>query len=483
MCDPGIKIEAGYGPYEDGKVDDVFLKYPDGTYYSGEVWPGWCHFPDFTNPTTRAWWGEKFKSYTDLGVDGFWNDMNEIATWGQMLPELVEFDFEGEKGTLRKGRNIYGMLMAKATYEGAKKQLAGLRPFNLTRAGYSGIQRYAALWTGDNVATEEHMMAGVRLVNSLGLAGVPFTGYDVGGFAGDATPELFARWISIGAFSPFFRGHSMINSRDAEPWAFGEEVEQISRNYITLRYKLMPYIYSAFFESSQNGLPIARSLAIGYTHEAPIYDGRFENQYLFGPSFLIAPLESTKDIARVYLPAGTWYDLHTGRRYAGSAEYFIEANLERLPVFIKGGAIIPMQSHINSLDQAPEDTLYLHLYADVADNIFLYYEDDGTSYNYQNGSYYKRAMRYLASDQKLVINPAEGSFISKFKQVKLVLHGFGTLKKAIVDGQAFDIYSEEFSYLKQISSFDPKGKNYTINMEKVQTLHFELSQEQIIISL
>ena len=193
MCDPGIKIEEGYEPYDDGVAKNTFIKYPDGENYAGQVWPGWCHFPDFTNPTTREWWAQKFKDYVAIGVEGFWNDMNEIATWGNALPENIEFDFEGHKATARRGRNIFGFQMARSTYEGTKKLLNGNRPFNLTRSGFSGIQRYAAVWTGDNVAYDEHMMLGVKLVNSMGLTGIAFAGYDVGGFVGDASTKLFAR--------------------------------------------------------------------------------------------------------------------------------------------------------------------------------------------------------------------------------------------------------------------------------------------------
>ncbi|HYC85021.1 MAG TPA: TIM-barrel domain-containing protein, partial [Chryseosolibacter sp.] len=264
MCDPGIKVEKGYHTYEDGIAKDVFIKYPDGSQYTGQVWPGWCHFPDFTNPRTREWWKEQFRDYIELGVQGFWNDMNEIATWGNMLPENVEFDFEGHKASMRRARNVFGLMMARSTYEGTKALMKNRRPFNLTRSAYSGIQRYAAVWTGDNVAYDEHMLLGVRMVSSMGLTGVAFAGYDVGGFVGNADSKLFARWISIGAFCPFFRGHSMINSRDSEPWSFGEEVEQISRNYIRFRYQLMPYIYSLFHEASQTGMPVQRTLAIDY---------------------------------------------------------------------------------------------------------------------------------------------------------------------------------------------------------------------------
>src|SRR5690349_7710251 len=289
--------------------------------------------------------------------------MNEIATWGNMLPENIEMDFEGEKSTLRRGRNLYGFLMARSTYEGTKAVMKNQRPFNLTRSGFSGVQRYAAIWTGDNVAYDEHMMLGVRLVNSMGLAGIAFAGYDVGGFVGDANTKLFARWISIGAFSPFFRGHSMINSRDSEPWSYGEEVEQISRNYIRFRYQLLPYLYSLFYEAATNGMPVQRSLAIDYTHDSRVYEHQFQHQYLFGPSLLVVPVESTKDFVRVYFPEGnSWYSLYNGEKYRGHTEVILDCPLHRLPLFVKSGAIIPMQPVVSHTGEKCE-LLIIHLYA------------------------------------------------------------------------------------------------------------------------
>ena len=361
MCDPGIKVEQGYEPYEDGVKQDVFVKYPDGQYYTGQVWPGWCHFPDYTNPKTRNWWKEKLKSYSTLGVEGYWNDMNEIATWGHMLPENLEFDHEGEKATSRKSRNVYGFQMARSTYEGTKQLLGGKRPFNLTRAGFSGIQRYAAVWTGDNVSYDEHMMLGIRMVNSMGLTGVSFAGYDVGGFVGEAGPHLFARWLSIGAFSPFFRGHTMVNTRNAEPWAFGEEVETIARNYIRFRYQLMPYIYSAFYESTKTGMPVQRSMAINNTHDSRVYSPQFEHQYLFGPFVMIAPVESTKEYVKVFFPSGEWYYLFDGKKIEGNREVVVESPIHKLPVFIKAGAIIPMQAPVMHAQEKVTE-LILHVY-------------------------------------------------------------------------------------------------------------------------
>jgi len=481
MCDPGIKVEDGYHAYEDGKKNDVFLKYPDGTYYTGEVWPGWCHFPDFTNKNTRKWWAKMLKVYIDLGVEGFWNDMNEIATWGNMLPELIEFDFEGKKGNTRKGRNIYGLMMSKSSYEGAKKQLNGKRPFCLTRSAFSGIQRYSAVWTGDNVASEEHMLMGVRLVNSLGLTGIPFTGYDVGGFVGDASVDLFARWLTIGAFSPFFRGHSMVNSRDSEPWSYGEKVEEISRNYIKLRYKLLPYIYSVFYEATQNGLPICRSLAIDYSFDPKVYDEKFQNQYLFGPSILIAPIKSGETITRVYLPEGKWFNMHTGKVMEGDQELLVESPVEKLPIFIRTSAIIPMQSPVSFSEETPDDTLMLHVYCGNKDVSFIYYEDDGKSYNYQSGEFYSRELIYTPDYLKL--EAVDGMLNSKFKYIELIFHGLISTNHVIeINGQKNTLKSEEITFLEPITQFNPRGNGGTVKGKDVLTTKIENTRDQIIIS-
>ena len=280
-----------------------------------------------------------------------------------MLPENIVMSFEGHKASIRRGRNLYGFQMARSTYEATKSLMKNRRPFNLTRSGFSGIQRYAAVWTGDNVAYDEHMMLGVRIVNSMGMSGIAFAGYDVGGFVGNADSKLFARWLSIGAFSPFFRGHSMINSRDTEPWSYGEEVEQISRNYIKFRYQLFPYLYSLFREANTTGIPVQRSLAINYPHDSKVFEHQFQHEYLFGPYILVAPVESTKEFVKIYFPdADGWYSLYNGRKFKPNSEAIVECPLHKLPLFVKAGAIIPMQITLSHTGQK-SDQLIVHVYA------------------------------------------------------------------------------------------------------------------------
>src|SRR5476651_2579316 len=403
IVDPGVKVEKGYGTYDRGYAANVFAKYPDSTNYTGEVWPGWCNFPDFTNPKTRSWWGGELKKYGEDGISGIWNDMNEIATWGRKMPDNIIFDYDGKKASQLQTRDVYALQMARASYEGAKVAF-NKRPFVLTRAGYSGLQRYSAIWTGDNRSEDSHMLLGVRLLNSLGLSGVPFTGMDIGGFTGGPTTSLYARWIQIGAFNPYFRNHTAVNTKSSEPWTYGEEVLEIARNYISLRYKLLPYLYSTFYEATQNGHPVMRSLAIDYTFDKNVYNGQFDTQYLFGNAFLVAPFEGDAKFGKVYFPEGKWYDLYTGEIQNGNQQKIIQLSQRKLPVYVKQSSIIPMQSLVQTTAQKPTDTLVVHIYQGDVNNKFVYYEDDGESYNYENGAFYKRVIAYDAAHQTITFN-------------------------------------------------------------------------------
>jgi alpha-glucosidase len=371
---------------------------------------------------------------------------------------LIEFDYEGEKASHRKARNIYGMQMARSAQEGAIFQNPQKRPFVLTRSGFSGIQRYAAAWTGDNVASEEHMLAGIRLINSLGLSGVSFAGYDVGGFAREASKSLFARWMSIGAFAPFYRAHSMINSNDAEPWAFGEEVEEISRNYMKLRYRLLPTLYSKFHASTHSGLPISESLAIQFSQEEQVYHSAFQNQYLFADAFLVAPVESTKEITKVYLPAGNWYYLFSDQNFAGEQVIYQDCPLNYLPVYVKGGQIFTLQSDVENTAGQHDGVLRIHVYKGQTGSEFLHYEDAGEGLEYLSGEFFKRKISYDPTSKLLVLSPSEGRYSSDFKKLKFYFHGFDATSVS-VDRIQYKLETETFAFLGKLTEFDPLPEN------------------------
>ncbi len=470
IIDPGIKTEKGYTVYDEGVKNNYFLKYPDGKLYEGEVWPGLCHFPDFTDPEVRDWWGKQFKVLVDAGVTGFWNDMNEIAVWGKDVPPIVRMNGEGNPVSYAEMKNVYGMQMARATYEGTKKLLHNMRPLVLTRSGFAGLQRYTAIWTGDNHATDEHMMLGIRLVSSLGLSGVPFAGYDVGGFNGDATPELYARWVSMGTFSPFFRAHSAIGTKRAEPWSFGERAEQIAKRFIRLRYNILPYIYSLFYEAAKSGMPLQRSLVIDYPSDERTFYYKYENQYLFGPSFLIAPSKSTDKTVEVFLPQGVWYGFFDGKEYTGNSEPIVKCPLDKPAVFVKESAVIPVQRQVMNTSEQGSDTLEVHIYKGSRSNSFTYYEDDGISYDYLQNKKYIRTIRYNPESKQITFDKVTGDFSSKFKYIRLQLHHFGDeIKKVTVNGKTISAEKAKRNFLynyqrqeKNILSVNFLNKNNTI---------------------
>ncbi|GHA55315.1 glycoside hydrolase family 31 protein [Pontibacter akesuensis] len=482
IVDPGIKVEKGYGAYERGLKDDIFLKYPDGVNYSGQVWPGWTHFPDFTSEKGREWWKKELKYFAETGVDGFWNDMNEIATWGQKMPNNVLFQYDGHLTSHKEGRNVYGLEMARASYEGARQHLPKQRPFLLSRAGFAGSQRYTALWTGDNRSEDSHMLLGIRLLNSMGVSGIPFSAMDIGGFTGNPSIGLYARWIQLGAFTPYFRNHTGVNSKSSEPWAYGEEVTEIARNFINLRYKLLPYIYSNFYLAAETGLPLMRTLAIDYTHDPKVYNGEFDTQYQFGESFLIMPFESGKNYGKVYFPQGKWYNLYTGEVETGNREEIIPISYNKLPIYVKESSIIPMQSLVQSTSEKPTDTLTVHIYKGDVNNSFVYYEDDGASYDYQNGQYYKRTINYDARRKAITFDKVEGSYNSNFKNIKVMLHGFDAKAKLKLNGKNQKAQQDFASFIDPISRFDPQGSANPKEGYNVQSFVIKNDKDKITLS-
>jgi alpha-glucosidase len=384
IIDPGVKADSNYFMAKEGLEKNLFAKYPDGIPYQGEVWPGWAYFPDFTKKETRNWWGKNISSFINLGIEGFWNDMNEPSTWGQSLPDLVRFDDNGFTSDHKKIHNVYGLSMALATREGLRKY-SNKRHFILSRAGFAGIQRYAAIWTGDNIANEEHLKLACTMTQNLGLSGVPFVGSDAGGFIGEPTNDLYIRWFQLGAFTPFFRGHATNRSRAHEPFAFDVTTEEIVRQAIQLRYKLLPFWYNEFYNSSQTGLPIMRPMFLNFQEDDNCYSTASQYQFMLGDNLLIAPvLLSTDKFKKFYLPGGKWYDWNGNKSVNGGEWIVIEVPLDRIPIYIKEGGIIPMQDVQNYVGEKKIDQMELIIFPSNK-SVFTLYQDDGTSYEYEKG--------------------------------------------------------------------------------------------------
>ncbi len=413
IIDPGIKNEQGYWVYDSGIQGDHFVKKSDGQYFVGSVWPGPCVFPDFTRQTSRDWWGSLYKPLLDAGIRGFWNDMNEPSVFDSPNKTFdldARHDGGGYPSDHRQNHNVFGMQMVRGTYEGLLKLRPNERPLVLTRAGYAGVQRYSAIWTGDNISSWEHLYMAVPMCLSVSISGNPFIGSDIGGFIGNPTGELFARWMELGIFTPFMRAHSVIDAKNKEPWEFGAEYEAINKKSIELRYKFMPYIYTQFYTASTTGIPIMRPLFFDYPEDGNMV---FRDQeFLFGNSLLVAPVLGEGDTKRsLRLPAGNWYDYWANEKIEGNKDITVDAPIDRLPLFVKAGSIIPTQQIVQYTGQAPIDPLTLEIFPDTQANGTLY-EDDGISFDYQKKIYSLRTFSILntAKQSELTLSKPEGTY-------------------------------------------------------------------------
>ncbi|WP_027965301.1 glycoside hydrolase family 31 protein [Halalkalibacillus halophilus] len=440
IVDPGVKADAAYQTYYDGVTNDLFCKYIEGDVFFGDVWPGKSAFPDFLNPKTRNWWGKKHEFYTAMGIEGIWNDMNEPAVFNETktMDEKVVHRGENSNRLHKEVHNVYGNLMAEATYDGMKDLMDGKRPFLLTRAGFSGIQKYAAVWTGDNRSFWEHLEMAIPMCLNLGVSGVPFSGADVGGFAHDSNGELLARWTQFGAFTPYFRNHSAIGFARQEPWSFGEKYEEIVRDYIQLRYKWMPHLYTLFQESSQNGVPVMRPMFMEYPDDPETYT--ISDQFLIGEKVLVAPILRPGVTDRmVYLPEGTWYDYWTGEMFEGDKRIITHAPLEKLPIFIKRGAILPEGEAVTSSSQS-SDKIKIHLYPEEARSHYTWYDDDGSTFAYEEGKYalYLIDLQLENSQVNVQFNCTHAGFDSTWKSVEFKLHGVNETDRVVINGNEVD---------------------------------------------
>jgi alpha-glucosidase len=415
IVDPGIKVDPAWDVYQSGFAGGHFLKSADGQPYVGEVWPGPSVFPDFSSAGTREWWKGLVARLAGKGVRGVWIDMNEPTSFrpelGNTVPNELVSDGDGYPMTMAEGHNLYALFEARATYDALRAAAPERRPFLLTRAGYAGEQRYTAVWTGDAPSRWETLRETVPMLLNLGLSGVTFAGSDVGGYGGDATAELFARWMQVGGFSPFFRGHCQTTGNRQEPWAFGVEVEDISRAVIQERYELMPYLYSLFRQASLTGTPVLRPLV--YEFQTDEQSRTIGDEVLLGPSILYAPvLREGATTRTVYLPPGRWYESYSGKVIEGPKTFDQPVFLGARPTFVREGAIVPRFNAGQWTDQRTPDVLYLDVYPGAQPSAFELYEDEGDSFAYEQGAY--SLVRYELTRRQdgatLKASAREGSF-------------------------------------------------------------------------
>jgi alpha-glucosidase len=434
IIDPGLKVDENYEVYKDGKQKNVFVKNPDGSLLARNVWPGESVFPDFTSAAAREWFGAQYKKHLEEGIAGFWNDMNEPGVFATEKTERPEILHHPEKtfpydtphagddlknagslallpagnvlpGTHRRYHNVYGMQMTRATFEGLRKLAPEKRPFVLTRAGFAGVQRYSAVWTGDNYAGWEHLALTIPMLANMSVSGVPFVGADVGGFNDMPSGELYARWLQAAALTPFFRSHSVGWVANKEPWEFGEEFTRINRAAVELRYQFLPYLYTLFREHERSGAPVMRPLWYEYPRDKQTY--LISDEFMVGSDVLVAPVVKEGVTTRgIYLPVGAeWVDWWTGEKLESGKMHYLKTPLDRLPIFVRVGAVIPTQGVIQHTGEMPLSPVTLNVIAGIKPGVVeraLLFQDAGDGYGYRGQDFREVRIEHSQGSLKLM---------------------------------------------------------------------------------
>jgi alpha-glucosidase len=452
IINPGVKFSRESNLFLEGCILNAFCRLPNGRMVVGPVWPGWCVFPDFTNPVVRQWWSRQYEYLLDVGVAGFWHDMNEPAAfilWGDrsLPPRATQHLMEGRGGNHLEAHNVYGLLQTQAADQSLRQHRPQQRPFIVSRAGWAGLQRYAWTWTGDIDCTWTALRQTISTVLGLGLSGIPYSGPDIGGFQGNPSPELYLRWFQMCSFVTFCRTHSANNVEDRNPWSYGEPTLSIIRQFLRLRYQLIPYFYTLSWQATQTGCPPVRPLFWADPTDAKLWS--IDDQFLLGDSLLICPILQENQRSRsVHLPKGKWYDFWNDTALSDSAT--LDAPLERIPVLVKAGTILPMEIggsyNLLPLNSTTGKQLTLHLYPPESDQpcTFTLYSDAGDGD--EPGRLDQFTLRPIAGGYDLTWHEqqisAEDEFEFPYAQICVQMHSV-SVSQAWIDGNEYPVKNNQ----------------------------------------
>ena len=429
IIDAGVKVEEGYDVYEEGIEKGYFCKKENGEYFVAGVWPGKVHFPDVLNKEAREWFGNKYQVLLDQGIEGFWNDMNEPSIFfaqdrmdetfdkiAELKDKNLDLDtfqqFTGLVGSLAnntddfkkfyhnvdgkmmrhdKVHNLFGYNMTRAAGEAFERLSPEKRILMFSRSSYIGMHRYGGIWTGDNKSWWNHLLLNLRMMPSLNMVGILYTGADIGGFGADATEDLVMRWTQLAMFSPLMRNHSAMGTREQEVYRF-DHVEEF-RKIINIRYGLLAYIYSEYMKSALNSEMYFKPLSFVYTDDE--FASQVEDQLLVGDSLMIAPVYNQNAKGRyVYLP-----EEMAMLRFRGVDDYdteilpaghhYVEAGLFEMLVFVRPDKILVLTDGGEYADEV--DCNHVKALAFVKTKAeYVWYEDDGMGKDYENPDNYGR---------------------------------------------------------------------------------------------
>ena len=421
IIDAGVKKEDGYDVYEEGKANNYFCKDADGNDFVVGVWPGKCCFPDMLNDEAREWFGNKYKVLLDKGIDGFWNDMNEpaifysekrmyevfakLAEYGKMNLDVQTFfackdlvlgmsnneedyasfyhNYKGQKVCHKDVHNLFGYYMTRSASEAFDRIVPDKRVLMYSRASYIGMHRYSGIWQGDNMSWWSHLLMNIKMMPSLNMCGFLYTGADLGGFGADVTEDLMIRWLSFGVFTPLMRNHSANGTRRQEVYQF--EKTEMFRDILSVRYKLIPYLYSEYMKAALNDTMMFRPL--GFVYDKDEIARTVEDQLMIGDNVMVAPVYEQNAIGRVVYCPETMKMIRfsqgniTEEQVYEKGHHYIKMPLGDICVFIRDGYILPIAEGGEYVDEVKTDELKLYACGD-APAAYALYEDDGNTKEY-----------------------------------------------------------------------------------------------------
>ncbi|GBP26287.1 Neutral alpha-glucosidase AB [Eumeta japonica] len=450
IIDPHIKREAGYFLHEDATDNGYYVKNKDGNDYEGWCWPGSSSYLDFFNPAVSKYYADRylFENFPGTSKDvHIWNDMNEPSVFNG--PEVTmpkdcqhykppQDGLEGISAYWehRHVHNEYGLWYIRATQDGLLARTDGrYRPFVLTRSTFAGTQRYAAVWTGDNMAEWGYLAVSVPMCLSLSVAGVSFCGSDVGGFFKYPEAELMTRWYQAGAYQAFFRAHSHIETKRREPWLYDAQTMGLIREAIRRRYALLDFWYTLFYEHTLDGMPVMRPLFQHFPQEKETYT--IDNQYLLGDKLLVRPVvEQGVTSVQVYLPgreSGTiWYDVDSYQAIPANGFFTQNVNMAKIPVYQRGGTIVPRKERVRRASPLMAEDPYTLIVALDSQNTAQgsLYIDDGETYEYKQNKYIYAKVSYESSSLTYKIVNDQASYPTRSWVERVVIAGIKTAPKS-----------------------------------------------------
>jgi alpha-glucosidase len=485
IIDAGVKIEEGYDVYEEGVKEDYFCVDTEGKPFVAAVWPGLVHFPDFLKDDAREWFGNKYKVLTDAGIEGFWNDMNEPAIF--YTPERLQafydhvesskekpldiysfFDLKGQALDLSnnmvdyqsfyhrvdgdlirhdKVHNLYGYNMTRSAAQGLEEIDPHKRFLLFSRASYIGMHRYGGIWMGDNDSWWSHIELAMKMLPAINMCGFMYTGCDTGGFQSDASSELMIRWNQFSLFTPLFRNHAALNTRDQEPFAFDNETKETLKSMIELRYALVPYLYSTYMQAVKNRLPYSMNLMMDY-EDSRVRE--IEDQVLIGDNLMIAPIyEQNKTGRMVYLPEDMLLWKSSGTEVKDlslikSGDQYVPISLAEVPLFIrpdKGIILGGIAETVEAID--PSEMTFVGFQCDSIE--VTYYDDDGLTTDYQNETGIETTVSVVSKEDSLVASVGFHEKSGLMKMTIIVMTAEGARYEGVATREASSVRLEKVS--------------------------------------